>query len=133
MPGLIEGAHANIGMGHKFLKHVERTRLLLMCIDVNGFRLSVAHAHRTCVENVFALNKELELYDPTLLQKRCVLLVNKIDTIPTESRRDLLEQLWRLEGFYLDSNRNVVPFNNFFILSLQTTSLIVPKICVRIN
>lgn len=79
LPGLIEGAHGNIGMGHKFLKHVERTRLLLIMVDIFGFRLSAQHAKRDCLENIYALNKELELYDETLLDKPCVLLVNKMD------------------------------------------------------
>ncbi|XP_036321619.1 GTP-binding protein 10 homolog [Rhagoletis pomonella] len=79
LPGLIEGAHANIGMGHKFLKHVERTRLLLVMVDIFGFRLSAQHAKRNCLENIYALNKELELYDKTLLDKPCVLLLNKMD------------------------------------------------------
>ncbi|XP_058815252.1 GTP-binding protein 10 homolog [Topomyia yanbarensis] len=79
LPGLIEGAHANFGMGHKFLKHVERTRLLLVIVDVFGFQLSQSHRKRNCLENIYALNKELELYDKTLLEKPCVLLVNKMD------------------------------------------------------
>ncbi|XP_019528385.3 GTP-binding protein 10 homolog [Aedes albopictus] len=79
LPGLIEGAHANFGMGHKFLKHVERTRLLLIIVDVFGFQLSQSHRRRNCLENIYALNKELELYDKTLLEKPCVLLVNKMD------------------------------------------------------
>lgn len=79
LPGLIEGAHANIGMGHKFLKHVERTRLLLMVVDIFGFQLSQNHAKRDFLQNIFSLNKELELYDPTLLTKPCVLVINKMD------------------------------------------------------
>jgi Obg family GTPase CgtA len=79
LPGLIEGAHKNIGMGHQFLKHVERTRLLLLIVDVFGFQLSLKHIRRTCLENVYALNKELELYDETLLEKPSILLVNKMD------------------------------------------------------
>ncbi|XP_037958721.1 GTP-binding protein 10 homolog [Teleopsis dalmanni] len=79
LPGLIEGAHANYGMGHKFLKHIERTRLLLLIVDVFGFRLSPKHAQRNCLENIYALNKELELYDESLLEKPCVLLLNKLD------------------------------------------------------
>lgn len=79
LPGLIEGAHANFGMGHKFLKHIERTRLLLMIVDVFGFQLSPQHKKRNLLENIYALNKELELYDETLLKKPCVLLVNKMD------------------------------------------------------
>jgi Obg family GTPase CgtA len=79
LPGLIEGAHANIGMGHKFLKHVERTRMLLLIVDVFGFQLSPTHKKRNLLENIFSLNKELELYDASLLSKSCVLLINKMD------------------------------------------------------
>lgn len=79
LPGLIEGAHKNVGMGHQFLKHVERTRLLLLIVDIGGFQLSQRHVKRTCLETVYALNKELELYDETLLDKPSILLVNKMD------------------------------------------------------
>ncbi|ALC40276.1 CG10628 [Drosophila busckii] len=90
LPGLIEGAHANFGMGHKFLKHIERTRLLLFMVDIFGFQLSPQHPHRDCLANIYALNKELELYDPTLLEKPCVLLLNKMDK---EGAQDLLSKL----------------------------------------
>lgn len=97
LPGLIEGAHANIGMGHKFLKHIERTRLLLMVVDLLGFRLSNVHHLRTCLQNVFALNKELELYDKELVQRPCILLLNKVDgegAIPEyEKIKDALRDL----------------------------------------
>ncbi|KPJ07368.1 GTP-binding protein 10-like [Papilio machaon] len=79
LPGLIEGAHINIGLGHKFLKHVERTKLLLFIADVEGFRLSPRHTKRTCLETVLLLNKELELYDPELLNKPVILAINKMD------------------------------------------------------
>lgn len=79
LPGLIEGAHANIGLGHKFLKHVERTRLLLLVVDIFGFQLSHNHLKRNCLENIYSLNKELELYDKTLLDKPSILVINKMD------------------------------------------------------
>lgn len=79
LPGLIEGAHANFGMGHKFLKHIERTRLLLLMVDIFGFQLSPKHKARNFIENIFALNKELEMYDENILNKPTVLLVNKMD------------------------------------------------------
>ncbi|XP_018321946.1 GTP-binding protein 10 homolog isoform X3 [Agrilus planipennis] len=80
LPGLIEGAHANRGMGHKFLKHVERTTLLLLVVDINGFQLSPQHTFRSCLDTVILLNKELELYNESLLEKPAVLVINKMDT-----------------------------------------------------
>lgn len=91
MPGLIEGAHANIGMGHKFLKHIERTKLLLMVVDLFGFRLSVTHRLRTGIENIYALNKELELYDEDLLDRPCILVLNKIDEEGAQSEYDQIK------------------------------------------
>lgn len=57
LPGLIEGAHVNIGLGHRFLRHVERTKALLLVVDINGFRLSAEHLYRSCLETVILLNK----------------------------------------------------------------------------
>lgn len=79
LPGLIEGAHNNVGLGHKFLKHVERTKLLLFIADVQGFKLSHKYPFRSCLETIMLLNKELELYDEELLDKPAILAVNKLD------------------------------------------------------
>jgi len=90
LPGLIEGAHINVGMGHKFLKHIERTKLLMLVIDVHGFRLSAQHQLRSALENILLLNKELELYREDLTSKPAVLVLNKLDVPGAEV---LTEQL----------------------------------------
>ena len=106
LPGLIEGSHMNLGLGHNFLKHVERTKMLLFVIDINGFQLGPAYPKRSAIENVLLLNKELELYNPDLLNKPCVLAVNKMD-LP-ESRRlfKLFEE--EIEKAVLD-NEDLMP------------------------
>ncbi|KAK4879554.1 hypothetical protein RN001_007700 [Aquatica leii] len=81
LPGLIEGAHVNRGMGHEFLKHVERTQLLLIMADINGFQLSHQYPHRSCLDTIVLLNKELELYNPELLNKPKLMVINKMDSI----------------------------------------------------
>ncbi|XP_071811604.1 GTP-binding protein 10-like [Apostichopus japonicus] len=79
LPGLVEGAHCNVGMGHKFLRHVERTKLLLFVVDVHGFRLSPRHPFRTAFQTVMLLNKELELYKQHLVEKPAIVAFNKLD------------------------------------------------------
>lgn len=87
-------------MGYKFLKHIERTRLLVMVVDIFGFKLSPSHPHRSNIENVYALNKELELYDESLFEKPCILLLNKIDlNTNKQDLSELVEKAKNLKGF----------------------------------
>ncbi|CAH1404335.1 unnamed protein product [Nezara viridula] len=79
LPGLVEGAHVNVGLGHRFLKHIERTSLLALVVDVGGFRLGQKYKSRTCLETIILLNKELELYREELLGIPSILIVNKLD------------------------------------------------------
>ncbi|CAL8083248.1 unnamed protein product [Orchesella dallaii] len=79
LPGLIEGAHSNIGMGHKFLKHVERTKILLFVVDIHGFQLSPQFPKRSALETIVLLNRELELYKEELTEKAAILVLNKSD------------------------------------------------------
>uniref|UniRef100_A0A6I8SWI5 GTP-binding protein 10 n=1 Tax=Xenopus tropicalis TaxID=8364 RepID=A0A6I8SWI5_XENTR len=94
LPGLIEGAHYNRGMGHKFLKHIERTRQLLFVVDVAGFQLSASTPYRSAFETVLLLTLELQLYKQELLDKPALLAVNKMD-LPNANEKfeELLKQL----------------------------------------
>jgi len=66
-------------MGHKFLKHVERTKILLFVVDIHGFQLGPKYPKRSALETIVLLNKELELYKEELTEKRAILALNKMD------------------------------------------------------
>ena len=73
IPGLIEGAHANRGLGHEFLRHIMRCRLLLFVIDMAGSE------GRDPVEDLMALREEVSLYDEQLAKKPWYIIANKLD------------------------------------------------------
>ena len=73
VPGLIEGAHKNVGLGHKFLRHIERCKILVLLLDMAGTD------NRAPWDDYKQLLKELELYDPALLEKSRLVVANKMD------------------------------------------------------
>lgn len=77
----------------RFLKHVERTKMMLFVIDIQGFQLNQNSAFRTAFENVVLLNRELELYRSDLVDKPCLCLVNKMDTDGAEEKLVELKDL----------------------------------------
>ena len=90
IPGLIEGAHAGHGLGHEFLRHVERTRLLVHLVDV------VPSDGSDPLANYRTIRQELERYSPELANRPEILLVTKMDlTGAEESRARLAEELGR--------------------------------------
>lgn len=84
IPGLVEGAHEGAGLGLQFLRHVERTRILVHILDVSGFTA------RNPADDFDAINRELRLYSPKLADLPQVVALNKID-IP--GARETAEQL----------------------------------------
>jgi GTP-binding protein len=76
VPGLIEGAHRGLGLGHQFLRHLERTRLLVHLIDVSG------ESGRDPVKDFDTIRRELDLYRPELAEKPAIAAANKIDVAP---------------------------------------------------
>lgn len=93
LPGLVEGAHKNVGRGHKFLQHIERTRALLYVVDITGFQLSRRHPVLDPYSTIQVLAEELELYCPGLAHSRkAILALNKMDTPQANERLSLLLQ-----------------------------------------
>uniref|UniRef100_A0A2K5C6L1 GTP-binding protein 10 n=1 Tax=Aotus nancymaae TaxID=37293 RepID=A0A2K5C6L1_AOTNA len=110
LPGLIEGAHMNKGMGHKFLKHIERTRQLLFVVDISGFQLSYRTQYRTAFETIILLTKELELYKEELQTKPALLAVNKMDLPDAQDKlHELMNQLQNPKDFLHLFGKNMIP------------------------
>ncbi len=86
IPGLIEGAHKGIGLGHEFLKHIERTRILLYVLDI--FR------EKEVIKDYQTLKKELELFNPKLLEKEYFIALNKIDLMPDPEKIKSIVELF---------------------------------------
>ena len=90
IPGLIDGAHQNVGLGHAFLRHIQRCRALVLLIDMAGTDA------RKPWDDFKQLRKELELYDPKMLEKPYVVAANKMDM--EESQAHLRSFKRRLRG-----------------------------------
>ncbi|MCI8894344.1 MAG: GTPase ObgE [Lachnospiraceae bacterium] len=80
IPGLIEGASQGVGLGHEFLKHIERTKVMIHMVDAASVE------GRDPVADIYAINKELQAYNPKLLDKPQVIAANKIDAIYEEAQ-----------------------------------------------
>jgi len=80
VPGLIEGAHRGLGLGHQFLRHLERTKVLIHLVDVSSA------TGRDPVVDLDTIRQELELYQPTLAAKPQIVAANKIDALDDEER-----------------------------------------------
>ena len=101
IPGLIEGAAEGVGLGHEFLKHVERCRILIHLVD------AASTEGRDPADDVLAINHELEKYNDLLKGKKQVIAANKMDLIFDEAEKE--EVLNKLRA--LDENVRVFPIS----------------------
>lgn len=92
IPGLIEGAHKGVGLGFQFLRHVERTSILLHLVDISEM------GEGDPVEKFEKINKELELYSPKLIEKPQVVIGTKLDIAGNEKRLNRLKQYCKIKA-----------------------------------
>lgn len=92
MPGLIEGAHAGAGLGDRFLRHIERTKLLLHLVDVSSA------SGRDAVADYFTVNHELRAYSPELATRPQIVVATKIDALDEPERLATLRQQALTDG-----------------------------------
>jgi GTP-binding protein len=87
IPGLIEGASEGVGLGHEFLRHIERTRVLIHMVD------AASTEGRDPIEDIRAINKELEAYNPEIADRPQVIAANKIDCFYGDEKDSVLQLL----------------------------------------
>ena len=87
IPGIIEGASSGVGLGIQFLRHIERTRLLLHVIDISGF------SGRDPVDDFYKINEELKKYSEKLSKRKQIIVANKSDIMKDENDYKRLEKL----------------------------------------
>src|SRR2546425_9687776 len=86
VPGLIEGAHRGLGLGHQFLRHLERTKVLVHLVDVSGA------SGRDPVDDLDPVRRDLELFQPTLAAKPQLVAANKMDAVDDDRRVNALRK-----------------------------------------
>ncbi|MBO4514712.1 MAG: GTPase ObgE [Lachnospiraceae bacterium] len=87
IPGLIEGASEGVGLGHEFLRHIERTKVIIHVVDAAGTE------GRDPIADIYAINKELEAYNPEIASRPQVIAANKMDAIYEADREEALKSI----------------------------------------
>jgi GTPase len=93
IPGLIEGAHEGVGLGHEFLRHVERTKMLIHVLDVSGME------GRNPIEDFEQINEELSKYNPELAKREQVVACNKMDLPDAQEKYSEVEKTLIERGY----------------------------------
>ncbi|TPW17873.1 MAG: GTP-binding protein, partial [Elusimicrobia bacterium] len=97
IPGLVEGAHEGKGMGDRFLRHIERTRLILHLVDVSGWE------ERNPVEDWRSINRELKGWHPALASKPQIVVANKMDVDTSKANLTKLKRATRKPVFAISA------------------------------
>src|SRR6266536_4927686 len=118
IPGLIEGAHEGHGLGDRFLRHIERTKLLLHLVDVSSA------SGRDPVADYLALNRELRAYNPELANRPQIVVATKIDALDEPARLESLKSRAIAEG---------LPFYEVSSVTNKGTKELVAAIAARLN
>lgn len=87
IPGLIEGASEGVGLGHEFLRHIERTKLMIHVVDAAGTE------GRDPVDDIYKINAELKAYNADIANRPQVIAANKIDAIYSDPENDAIKRL----------------------------------------
>ncbi|MBE5907565.1 MAG: GTPase ObgE [Lachnospiraceae bacterium] len=111
IPGLIEGASEGVGLGHEFLRHIERTKVLLHLVD------GASVEGRDPVEDIKTINEELSAYNMDLMSKPQIIVANKMDAVSLEEKEAILAKL-----------REAFPDNKIFVISAVSGEGIDPLI-----
>ncbi|MDG2051819.1 MAG: GTPase ObgE [Myxococcota bacterium] len=90
IPGLIEGASDGAGLGHRFLRHIERTRVIVHLLDLGAW---IAE-NRNLLEDYQAIRQELRRYRPEMLERREIVVLHKIDLVPESERLESMGNQW---------------------------------------
>lgn len=93
IPGLIEGAHEGTGLGHQFLRHVERTRVIVHVVDISGIE------GRDPIKDFYVINSELKEFNPRLAERVQVVAANKIDIPDSEENLEKFEKEMNKAGY----------------------------------
>ena len=100
LPGLIEGASEGVGLGHKFLKHVERTKIIAHVIDMAGTE------GRDPYDDYVTINKELEVFNPKILEKPQIIIANKMDLESSKNNLETFKKKVNCEIFEVSALTN---------------------------
>lgn len=105
IPGLIEGASEGVGLGHEFLRHIERTRIFIHVVD------AASTEGRDPIADIYAINHELEAYDADMSKRPQVIAANKVDAIYHSGEKDEVDPVQKIRDEFESKGIKVFPIS----------------------